>query len=180
MAGEAGRLIRLTPVLVLPLLLAGAAAIAPDPVRTLAGRVSRQFPDGLIDGTRYTGEDIAELVPVATNAAYVRVHLDYANGHQCDIAGVARAEGGRLVYHDPSPPIAGTTPCTLSIARVGRSLAIDDAGGSCSSYCGARGTLSAVAIPWASHRPITYLTRLRASSRYRDALTEWRTGKPVR
>ena len=178
MARPTGRLIRLA--LAGPLLLAGAPASAPGPVRALAGRVSSQFPDALMDGTSYTGENIVEVVPVAANAAYVRIHLDYANGHQCGIAGIARAEGDRLVYHDPSPPVTGPRPCTLSIARAGRSLSIDDAGGSCSTYCGARGTLSDVTIPWSSHRPITYLARLRASSQYREALTEWRTGKPVR
>ena len=180
MAGAAGRLTRLAAGLAVPLLLAGAPAAAPDPVRSLAGRVSNSFPAGLVDGSRYTGENIVEVVPVAADAAYVRIHLDYFNGHQCGIAGVARAEGARLVYHDPSPTIASDKPCTLSIARAGRSLAIDDAGGSCRTYCGARGTLSDVAVLWSSHRPITYLTRLRASSQYRDALTEWRTGKPVR
>jgi hypothetical protein len=42
-----------------------------------------------------------------------------------------------------------------------------------------RGTLSKVAVPYASKRPIRYLPRLKASQEYRWALDEWRTGTPI-
>ena len=133
-----------------------------------------------MDGEKYLGENVVEIVPVASHAAYVRVHLDYANGHICSIWGVAEADGPGLVYRDPSRPAPGQPPCTLTIARVGGSLRLDDGPDqSCQKDCGARGTLSDVRLPLASKRPIRYMDKIKASSNYRKALTEWHTGKPV-
>ncbi len=171
----------LAPVLTLPLLATGAAA--PDPAQTLAGRYYKQSQLRIVgfESKPYTGEDIVEIVPVAPRAAYVRVHLDYDNGHMCAITGVARAEGDALVYRDPRPAFLKYGRCVLTIRRAGKSLSIDDGElTSCSpENCGVRGTLSGVTLPYASKRAIRYLPRLKASSQYRDALTEWRTGKPV-
>jgi len=167
------------PVLVLPLLATGASA--PDPAQNLAGRYYRQFPNAMVDGSQYTGEKIVEIVPVAPRVAYVRVHLDYYNGHVCAITGVARAEGNALVYRDPRPTLGKYGRCVLTVRRVGKSLLIDDGElASCGPrYCGARGTLNGVTLPYVSKRAIRYLPRLKASSQYRDALAEWRTGKPM-
>ena len=182
MAGKAagrGRVARLSlGVLGLsPLLL--AAKSTPDPAQSLAGRYYRQFPNALVSGEKYVGEDIVEIVPVRTGAAYVRIHLDYYNGHSCTIFGVARAVGASLVYRDPSPTYDGR-PCTLAVKRVGGSLSIDDGDWTChTSHCGMRGSLNDVSLPYSSKRPIRYLARLKASDQYRWALDEWRTGTPM-
>jgi len=99
----------------------------------------------------------------------------------CAITGVARAEGDALVYRDPRPAFGKDGRCVLTIRRAGKSLSIDDGElTSCSpGYCGVRGTLSGVTLPYASKRAIRYLPRLKASAQYRAALAEWRTGKPV-
>jgi hypothetical protein len=73
-----------------PLLLATTASTL-DPAHALAGRYYRQFPDALVGGEKYTGEDVVEIVPVAAGAAYVRLHLDYYNGHTCALSGIAKA-----------------------------------------------------------------------------------------
>ena len=161
---------------VAPLLVAADQPIA-DPAQSLAGRYFSQFADGLVTGEKYTGEDIVEIVPVAPGAGYVRVHLDYYNGHTCGIYGVATAKGDALVYYDSKPNFESARGCILTVRRAGSSLLVDDEGGSCSSYCGARGTLSRVDLPYKSKRPIRYLTLLKQSSEYRDALTEWRSRK---
>jgi len=159
-------------VALLPVMLAATRA-APDPAQALAGRYYRQFSDALVNGDKYTGEDIVEIVPVAPNSAYFRIHLDYYNGHTCGISGVATGEAGALVYRDPQKQYGGST-CVLRLQRSGRSLAIDDGGGSCKSFCGARGSLSKVEVPYASKRRIAYLARLRNSAQYRDAVAKWR------
>lgn len=156
-----------------------AAAGPVDPATLLAGRYYAQFANALVSGEKYTGQNIVEIVPVAPRAAYVRLNLDFFNGHKCGIYGIATAQGDALVYRDPSEPSPGERRCTLSIKREGTKLTWDDDGGTCAAYCGARGTLSNSSIAYASKRPIRYLPRLRTSSQYRDALTEWRTGKPV-
>lgn len=164
-------------LLMLPPLLAAAAPAVPGPVHQLAGRYYKQFQDGLVSGEKYTGEDIVEVVPVTSTAAYLRIHLDYYNGHQCGISGIATATADSLVYRAPREP-SEDRPCVLTVHRNGKVLAIDDQGGSCSGYCGARGTLSDVTLPFASKRQIKYLTRLKASEQYRRAMDEWRKEHP--
>lgn len=153
--------------------LAGATSSTVNPAHALAGRYYRQFADGLVSGEKYAGEDVAEIVPIGPSQAYIRVHLDYYNGHSCGIFGVARGEGAALVYRSPQRQYDGRK-CVLTIRRADRSLSIDDAGGTCAGNCGARGSLSNVTIPYSSKRPIRYMARLKSSREYRDALAEAR------
>lgn len=164
--------------LALPALLAAGPAV-PDPVDALAGRYSSHFRNGLVDGTSYWSDDILEIVPVDAAHAYVRVETNFFNGHMCSLNGVAAAEGNTLVYRDPAPADAYSPKCVLTVRRAGAMLSFDDGDGGCKRYCGARGGFGDMHLPWASRRPITYLGRLKASSQYRDALSRWRTGKPV-
>jgi hypothetical protein len=161
--------------------LAGCcAAGASSPVTTLAGRYGAHFQNGLVDGTRYWSDDVVEIVPVSATAAYVRAELQFYNGHSCSIAGVATAQGDALVYRAPAAALPGSADrCILTVSRKGTDLLLDDGDGGCKDFCGARGSLSHDTLPWKSKRPITYMTRLKTSSPYRDALTEWRTGKPA-
>lgn len=162
---------------------AALAAPAPRPasslVTALAGRYSHHFTDGLVDGTFYPADDVAEVVPVDATHAYVRFALNFYNGHTCSLAGVAAARGDALVYTEPADAAIGGEPrCTLTVRRGGGTLAWDDRY-SCKSHCGERGSFSDGGLPWASRRAIGYLPRLKASRQYRDALTEWRTGHAV-
>lgn len=117
-----------------------------------------------------------EVVPVGPRAAYVRIHLDYYNGHTCGIYGIATSNADTLVYLDPQPsPEEGA--CVLTIRRSGKSLSVSDSGGSCRRYCGARGSLSEVKLPYQSKRPIRYLVRLMHSPQYRAALKTWQARK---
>ena len=157
-----------------PLLTVAAAQSSRDPAEQLAGRYYRQFPDALVGGARYRGEDIVEIVPVAPAAAYVRLHLDYYNGHVCALTGIANATGDALSFDDGERFGAH---CILTLKRIGPQLRLDDAAGSCSAYCGARGTLSDVRLPYSSKRPIRYLAALRNSAQYRQAMIRWRQGQ---
>jgi hypothetical protein len=159
-------------------LLVAAGPAAPSPVTALAGRYSHHFRNGLVDGTVYFSDDVVEIVPVDASHAYVRAELQFYNGHMCSLAGVAAADGDALVYRAPVDEVSSGNagPCTLTLRRTGARLGWDD-GGSCSGYCGARGSFHGGSLPWSSKRPISYLRRLRASSEYRDALSEWRSGK---
>ena len=64
--------------------LAFAAAINID---ALAGVYKRTFESGNIDGGKYQSENILEIVKVSPSAAYVRTHLEFFNGHVCNIWG---------------------------------------------------------------------------------------------
>ncbi len=171
-AGAAGRLIAAAVVL----LLTGATA-ASSPVAALAGRYSWHFQNALVSGESYPSDDVVEIVPVDATHAYVRFTLNFYNGHSCALAGIAAAEGSKLVYREPADR-ADDDRCTLSIRRDGAELRWDDRG-SCKPYCGARGSFVTGDLPWSSRRAIRYLPRLKASSEYRNALIEWRTGRSV-
>lgn len=165
-------------VAVLPLLLA-AAPVADDPVAQLAGRYSAHFRNGNVDGDSYWSDDVVEIVPVDRRHAYIRAETNFFNGHMCSLRGIAAAEGPALVYRDPAPADEYTPKCVFTVRRSGGTLSFDDGDGGCQRYCGARGGFRQGELAWSSKRPITYLDRLKASSEYRNALTEWRTGKPV-
>ena len=151
-------------------------------VQTLAGRYSHHFQNNMMDGEKYGSDDVVEIVPVANNAAYVRVSLQFENAHTCDISGVATAERDQLVYHQPLPPsflspapssLDTTHPCILRLSRVGSKLQLDDSLGSCHDQnCGMHGTLTG-ALPFNSKRPITYMPLLQASKEYSQAMAEW-------
>ncbi|WP_419808816.1 hypothetical protein [Sphingomonas sp.] len=172
MAGATGRLI----VIALACAVAGAGAVAAyDPVQALAGRYGRGFANGMVDGSHYRSENIAEIVPVDAAHAYLRFDLQFYNGHSCGLAGIATRRGDALVYTGrPEDGWIDGRPCTLTVRRQGTTLVWDDANGTCKAECGARGSFSNGALPWSSKRPIRYLARLKRSVEYREAIAEWR------
>jgi hypothetical protein len=160
----------------LALIGVAASAAAPSLVSSLAGRYSRHFKNGLVSGEQYQSDDVVEIVPVYAGHAYVRLSLQFYNGHSCGLWGIARAERDELVYREPASKQIGDRQCTISVRRRGDQLSWTDGNGSCSAYCGARGTLTDGGLPWASRRDITYLKRLRGSPEFRGAMSEWRSG----
>jgi hypothetical protein len=158
--------------------LTAIAAAPASPVTTLAGRYSKHFQNGFVDGSKYWSDDVVEIVPVDTNHAYFRADLQFYNGHSCGISGIAKAVGNTLVYTEKQPSYDGGPVCRLAISTKGKSLLLDDRSGSCQSYCGARGSLNGFDfIPLSSKRPISYMARLKGSSEYKGAIDAWRSGK---
>jgi hypothetical protein len=140
-------------------------------------------------GEAYESEDVIEIVPFDANHLYVRAHLEFYNGHQCGIAGMARFEGGVFVYREPEryPEglVAPEPPCLLRVGIDGGKLVLTDrdrpdGASSCQVHCGARGNL-AYDIGMDKRRPIRYLPRLKASAEYKQAIEDLRkTEPPVR
>jgi hypothetical protein len=159
--------------------LAAAAAAPASPVSDFAGRYSYHFQNGLVDGSSFWSDDVVEIVPVDATHAYVRAALNFYNGHTCGIAGIAEAARGTLVYHDTHPPFGSEPPCVLTVSRKGANLVLDDGDNGCKTYCGERGSFGNATLPWKSKRAITYMARLKGSDAYRDAIREWKTGKPA-
>ncbi|WP_066590424.1 hypothetical protein [Sphingomonas pruni] len=158
--------------------LAAIAAAPASPVTSLAGRYSKHFQNGMVDGSKFWSDDVVEIVPVDAAHAYFRAELAFYNGHSCSIAGVAKAVGNKLVYREKQASYDGGPTCRLTITTKGKSLLLDDGDGSCQSYCGARGSLSGFDfIPLSSKRPISYMARLKGSSQYKGAIDAWQSGK---
>lgn len=158
-------------------LMAIAAAPA-SPVTSLAGRYSKHFQNGMVDGSKFWSDDVVEIVPVDATHAYFRAELAFYNGHSCSIAGIAKTAGNKLIYSEKQPSYDGGPTCRLSIATKGKNLLLDDGDGSCQAYCGARGSLRDFDfIPLSSKRPISYMARLKGSSQYKGAIDAWQSGK---
>lgn len=174
-------------------ILAGAAiaAIAATPatpalqsMERLAGVYKHRFMSAFIvpgqdEPQSYQAENIVEIVPVDRDHVYLRVQLDFFNGHTCGIHGMARFEDGMFVYRDPAPPIAGDPPCVLTVGEQDGKLTLTDrsapdAGRSCAAYCGARGSLD-YEIGMDKRRAIRYLARLKASREYQEAIDALRS-----
>jgi len=155
-----------------------AVAAAPGLPAELAGVYKHRFANSDVQGDHFTSEDILEIVPVSADTAYVRLHLNFYNGHVCDISGVARQAGESLVYDGPAD--VDGKPCQLTLASRGDGIHIfERENGACRNQtCGERGGYGYKAdgppdFTPAQRRPIRYLPRLVASAEYKAALAEY-------
>jgi hypothetical protein len=152
-------------------MLACPALAADTPIDTLAGVYKTQFKNGNIDGDKYQSEDILEIVKISPTSAYVRTHLEFFNGHVCNIHGVADVEDGALVYHGPDN-IEGK-PCELSVRLVRGRVTLDDKEGHCAiGTCGNRGMYNGTTFDLKRKRPIRYMDVLTKSDQYKAAVKE--------
>lgn len=132
----------------------------------------------------YQAEDVIEIVPYDADHAYIRVHLDFYNGHSCDISGMGRYENGAFVYHDPDRLLPNEPPCTLKVGVDRDKLIVTDrstpdAVSSCHKDCGTRGSLN-YEIGMDKRRAIRYLDRLKASREYGRAIDDLSKAEPGR
>ena len=162
-----------------------AVAAAPGLPAELAGVYKHRFANSDMQGDHFTSEDILEIVPVTADAAYVRLHLEFYNGHECAISGIARQAGQSLVYDGPAD--ADGKPCRLTLASRGDGIHIfEGENGACRAQtCGMRGGYGYKAdgppdFTSGQRRAIRYLPRLVASTEYQSALAEYRARTKAR
>jgi hypothetical protein len=155
------------------LLALSAPALSADaPIDTLAGVYKTQFKNGNIDGGKYDSEDILEIVKVSPTAAYVRTHLEFFNGHVCNIQGVADVEDGALVYRAREKNVQGNL-CVLSVRLVRGRVTLEDQEGHCAiGTCGNRGMYNGTTFDLKRKRAIRYMEILTKSEEYKDAVKE--------
>jgi hypothetical protein len=183
------KLILLASCAVLSLPFAAGAQEAQQLMDKMAGVYKHRFMSGVVVPGKadeaYQAEDVIEIVPFDADHIYVRADLEFYNGHQCQIYGMARFENGKFVYRDPEPPLAGHAPCVLRVGIEKDKLTLTDRDGadgesSCWTHCGARGSLTHD-IGMDKRRGIRYMDRLKASRQYRQAIDELhKTGAPGR
>jgi hypothetical protein len=168
---------RIAAIAIGALTLAMPARAADTPIETLAGVYKTQFKNGNIDGDKYQSEDILEIVKVSPKAAYVRTHLEFFNGHVCNIHGVADLEDGALVYHAREKNVQGDL-CVLSVRLVRGRVTLEDQEGHCAiGTCGNRGMFNRTTFDLKQRRPIRYMKVLLDSDQYKEAVGE-HDGKP--
>jgi hypothetical protein len=141
----------------------------------MAGVYKTRFRNALVGAQTYVSENILEIVLVRGRVAYFRIHLEFYNGHECAISGVAEASADSLVYRGPND--VDNQPCILTLRRAHDGVHISEGeNGACRNQtCGARGGYGfkpdgAADFPLISRRPIRYLPRLLASDEYAQAL----------
>jgi len=158
-------------------MIAAAPAMAADiDIDKIAGVYKKQFKNGNIDGDKYQSEDILEIVKVSPTAAYVKAHLEFFNGHVCNIHGVADVESGALVYHGPNN-VEGK-PCELGVRVERGKVTLNDKDGHCAiGSCGNRGMYNGTAFELKRRRTIRYMDILLKSDDYKAAIAE-HDGKP--
>ena len=145
-------------------------------IDALAGVYKKSFQNGNIDGGKYQSEDILEIVKISSATAYLRTHLEFFNGHVCNIWGVAKVEGDALVYHGETN--SQGKPCVLSVKVQGGKVTLDDKDGACAiGTCGNRGMYNGTAFELKKRRAIRYMDVLVKSDQYKDAVDE-HDGKP--
>lgn len=159
-------------------LLASVPAFAGSP-DAMDGVWKHRFPNALVSGEKYQSEDILEVVPYQPGAAYFRLHLEFFNGHVCDLAGIGTREKDTLTYR--AAPDDQGRQCVLTIRRANDGVRIsEDQTHACRDQsCGARGSygIHPNAEPdfaASERRPIRYLARLLASSEYAAAVDEYK------
>lgn len=170
------------------LLLAPFSCIASDTISELEGVYKlRGKTEIVIPGAAseiVEKEDVLEIVRHDDKHAYFRTRLYFANGHTCTLSGIAEQQGSELIYRQTAEIVPGLPVCVLKIKQAGESILLTDRwkksqSTSCSSSCGARGSMQDVTFPMKSKRAIRYMPRLKESPQYANAVAELKGKSPV-
>lgn len=153
----------------------GDPAAASELIGRIDGVYKERFANQLVDGQGYESEDILEIVRVSENTVYFRTHLEFYNGHECNLWGLARfSRKGVLVYDDPEPPLDPEDPhCRLQFEVSADKITILDPKQTCKSFnCGMRGAFDGEDFALSARRPIKYMQLLKNSEEYKEALEQ--------
>jgi hypothetical protein len=150
----------------------GDPARAQGLLRRMSGVYKHRFNNGNVSGDKYQSEDIFEFVPISSIAAYAKIHLEFFNGHLCDLAGVVEyRKVDAFVFHDPEGDNAGK--CLLTIGLDKSHIRFKDPNGNCSKFCGARGSLDTDEFDLGQRRTIRYMPLIEGSEEYRNAIAAY-------
>jgi hypothetical protein len=140
---------------------------------SLAGVYRHDFANGLADGTKYRSENVLTILPRSATEAYFHAHLEFFNGHLCEIDGIADWHGDTLVYHGPDSVTGAACVLRLQVAD-GLIRLADPKGGCRADTCGARGQYDGVTFALSSRRTLPNEAALRGSTGYEDAVRRHR------
>jgi hypothetical protein len=139
----------------------------------IAGVYKEQFQNAFVTGEKYPSEDVLEVVPVSNDAAYVRMDLEFSNGHSGQIYGIATYGRNTLIYDNGK---AGDEHCVVeyvwSSDMVVTKADYEKTPG-CSFYHGAHGSLEGAKFSVKKRRDIGYMQRLKNSKEFKEAIEEY-------
>jgi hypothetical protein len=150
----------------------GASPEAAQFLAQAAGVYKTRFQNETVTDGRYTAENILEVVPVDEHSAYVRLHLEFYNGHIAAFWGVASyVAPDSLVYAYGE----GDDYCVITVAwtqdKVTTSADESKTPG-CRLDHGVRASFDAH-FARSQRRDIRYLERLKNSPQYQGALAAY-------
>ena len=131
-----------------------------------------------VDGPSETAEDVVEIARYDPTHVFVRIVTRFDVGHSCGASGIATFENDVFVYRTREWLRDDEPTCTLRFETSGDELRITDRLGpnnsaTCRTLCGARGSLSDVAVSRTTRRPIADIASLKASAEYVAAVNEF-------
>ena len=154
------------------------ASSAETLITAIDGAYTEKHEVRSLDGSVETAEDVVEIAPYDSMHVFFRIVTHFDVGHSCAASGIAAFENDAFVYRSRQSPGDHEPTCTLKIEMSGNEVRITDRPDSngpatCLSLCGARGSLSDVAVSRIHRRPIADMARLKASEEYAAAVTEF-------
>ena len=148
----------------------------------VAGVYKNRFKNSTVNDEDYESEDILEIVPINKTAAYVRMELDFFNGHSCSLSTVFEYEGkGEFIAFADDVRAPGDG-CTLKMEvgdKVLRFFDISKGVNDCKIHCGARGSLDEVEFSRSKKRRIRYMSRLTNGRHFKSATEAYSVEVPV-
>ena len=107
-------------------------------IAALEGTYTRPIKSGLIDGKTYTAIDKLTIKRVSGTAIEFSLHLNFFNGHECEMSGKADYDAGAFVHRER---LDEKRECVLKLVPTPKEILIqDDEMGNCRMLsCGARG-----------------------------------------
>jgi hypothetical protein len=139
----------------------------------IAGVYKEQFQNAFVNGEKYPSEDVLEVVPVSSDAAYVRMDLEFSNGHSGRIYGIATYGRNSMVYENGK---AGDEHCVVEYVWSSDFVvtrADYEKTPGCSLYHGARGSLEGAKFSVTKRSDIGYMQRLKNSKEFKEAIEEY-------
>lgn len=156
-------------------LLSPVATAAPLDIGAVAGVYKHRFPNADVNGGTWTGEDVLEIVGLSPTTAYFKSHMEFYNGHQCGISGVADVRDNALVYVDRSDDAMVVTGkrCVLTLRVSATKITFEDPDHACKALCcGVRGGFNGDGVDRTTRLTIRYMKLLRSSADFRRAVGE--------
>jgi hypothetical protein len=162
---------RWTPIFLVAVLASPVAAAESIDLDKVAGVYKDRFQNSLVDGSKFTSENILEIVKTSPDEAYFNTHLEFYNGHECELSGLAHVERDALVYRSQLPDTKGESEFRIRLTP--KTVRFEDPDGNYrANYCGERGGFDGIEFKLSARRPIRYMKRLLASDDYKEAIAE--------
>jgi hypothetical protein len=134
----------------------GDPATASALAQKIAGRYRHSFANGDVQGDHYRSTDTLTITPVGRASIHFDAHLEFYNGHTCDLSGGALyRKNGSFVYDDKPDTANPTDPvCHLGIKPSATGVIFQDYTGGCKMRsCGERGGWNGASFTFAQRVP---------------------------